>query len=69
MAPLTKIIYKPDTQSTDEYTIIVNPEAVCVAPPILSVIHNQSIDDLISTRNGRMEVSSSALDILLETHS
>jgi len=26
MAPLTKIIYKPDTQSTDEYTIIVNPE-------------------------------------------
>jgi len=27
MAPtLTKVIYKPDTQSTDEYMIIVNPE-------------------------------------------
>ncbi|KAF9569274.1 DUF1960-domain-containing protein [Agrocybe pediades] len=27
MAPqLTKLVYKPDTQSTDEYTIIINPE-------------------------------------------
>ncbi|KAF8969407.1 DUF1960-domain-containing protein [Flammula alnicola] len=27
MAPsLTKVIYKPDTQSTDEFMIIVNPE-------------------------------------------
>ena len=25
---LTKIIYKPDTQSSDEYLIIVNPEEV-----------------------------------------
>lgn len=40
MAPLTKIIYKPDTQSTDEYTIIVNPEEVRVASPILSGILN-----------------------------
>lgn len=29
MAPsLTKVIYKPDSQSTDEYIIIVNPEEV-----------------------------------------
>jgi len=25
---ITKIIYKPDTQSSDEYQIIVNPEEV-----------------------------------------
>jgi len=24
--PLTKVVYKPDTQSTDEFTVIVNPE-------------------------------------------
>ncbi|KAF9266347.1 DUF1960-domain-containing protein [Marasmius fiardii PR-910] len=28
MRTLTKVIYKPDTQSTEEYTIIVNPEEV-----------------------------------------
>jgi len=26
---ITKIIYKPDTQSTDEFIIIVNPDEVC----------------------------------------
>ena len=26
---ITKIVYKPDTQSSDEYLIIVNPEEVC----------------------------------------
>jgi len=25
---ITKVIYKPDTQSSDEYFIIVNPEEV-----------------------------------------
>ncbi|KAF5322782.1 hypothetical protein D9619_000601 [Psilocybe cf. subviscida] len=25
-ATLTKVVYKPDTQSTEEYTVIVNPE-------------------------------------------
>ncbi|KAJ8483338.1 hypothetical protein ONZ45_g14634 [Pleurotus djamor] len=24
-ASVTKVIYKPDTQSTDEYTVLVNP--------------------------------------------
>jgi hypothetical protein len=28
----TRIVYKPDTQSTDEYTIIVEPEQVCHIP-------------------------------------
>ena len=26
---LTKVVYKPDSQSTDEYIAIVNPEQVC----------------------------------------
>lgn len=26
---LTKVVYKPDTQSTDEFTVIVNLEEVC----------------------------------------
>ncbi|KAJ7167497.1 DUF1960-domain-containing protein [Mycena filopes] len=26
MAPTSKVIYKPDTQSTEEYTVIVNSE-------------------------------------------
>ena len=25
---ITKVVYKPDTQSSDEYIIIVNPEEV-----------------------------------------
>ena len=29
---VTKVVYKPDTQSTDEYIIIVNPaEVICFA--------------------------------------
>jgi hypothetical protein len=28
MAPLTKLIYKPDTQSTEEYMIMINSESV-----------------------------------------
>jgi hypothetical protein len=29
MSPsLTKVIFKPDSQSTDEFTVIVNPEEV-----------------------------------------
>ncbi|KAF9481859.1 DUF1960-domain-containing protein [Pholiota conissans] len=27
MPAVTKVIYKPDTQSTEEYTIIINPES------------------------------------------
>lgn len=30
MSPtLTKVIFKPDSQSTDEFTVIVNPVEVC----------------------------------------
>lgn len=28
---ITRVIYKPDTQSSDEYIIIVNPDEVCHA--------------------------------------
>ena len=31
---ITKIVYKPDTQSSDEYLIIVNPEEVRQTPEI-----------------------------------
>ena len=31
---LTKLVYKPDSKSTDEYMIIVNPDSVC---PILEL--------------------------------
>jgi uncharacterized membrane protein YhdT len=28
MAHIVKVVYKPDTQSTDEYIVMVNPETV-----------------------------------------
>lgn len=28
MAHTAKVVYKPDTQTTDEYIVIVNPETV-----------------------------------------
>jgi hypothetical protein len=32
MAKTSKVIYKPDSQSTDEYTVIVNTEEVSLLP-------------------------------------
>ena len=39
---ITKIVYKPDTQSSDEYLIIVNPEEVrhALQIPLLNPIHS-----------------------------
>ena len=34
---VTKVIYKPDSQSTDEFTIIVNPVEVCPPPRLISI--------------------------------
>lgn len=31
---LHKVVYKPDSQSTEEYIIIVNPEEVSILLPI-----------------------------------
>ena len=30
MKSLTKVVYKPSTQSTDEFTVIVNADEVCL---------------------------------------
>jgi hypothetical protein len=53
---LTKVIYKPDSQSTDEYIVIVNPEEVS-PPPSLLVIHLILLCFYRSLRSGKQEVS------------
>ena len=42
---ITKIIYKPDTQSSDEYLIIVNPEEV--RHTLNYTIQSPSFSDLV----------------------
>ena len=53
---LTKVIYKPDSQSTDEYIVIVNPEEVSSHPSLL-VIHLILLCFYRSLRSGVQEVS------------
>ena len=53
---LTKVIYKPDTQSTDEFTIIVNPEQVRKSRRSF-IISSLKSSPYSSTRSGKMEVS------------
>lgn len=50
-ATLTKVVYKPDTQSTEEYTVIVNPEEVRRASYICGSYTYHSFN---STRSGSM---------------
>ena len=52
---ITKIVYKPDTQSSDEYLIIVNPEEVCHT--FYTTRFNPLILCSCSSRNTRLEVS------------
>ena len=55
---LTKVVYKPDSQSTDEYIVIVNPEEVSPPPdPSLLVIHLILLCFYRSLRSGKQEVS------------
>jgi hypothetical protein len=53
---LSKVIYKPDSQSTDEFIVIVNSEEVCVAHgPVRSTSPNPPL--FLSSRSGKKGVS------------
>lgn len=51
---IAKVVYKPDSQSTDEYTVIVEPEEVCHFP-VLGLI--SLIRYSCSTKSTKLEVS------------
>jgi len=54
----TRVIYKPDSQSTEEFMVIVNPEEVSVGYFLLIGRLNGCFQ---SIRNGVKEVSQNAL--------
>ena len=58
---ISKVIFKPSTQSTDEYTVVVNVEEVCLNHPSRSMRCTRGGDaDLNlsahSTTSGKQEV-------------
>lgn len=59
---LTKVVYKPDTQSTDEFTVIVNSDEVSGAHPQSMF---GSLMAVCSTRSGKKEVSYLAIHFLV----
>ncbi|KAG6817882.1 hypothetical protein H0H87_001714 [Tephrocybe sp. NHM501043] len=53
---LTKVIYKPDHTSNDEYTVIVNPEEVSrVIATTYPDLPESDLSAFCSSRNGRKE--------------
>ena len=46
---VTKVVYKPDTQSTDEFTVFVNPAEVIVYVLTLdgdSDVHDSAVQEM-----------------------
>ena len=52
---IAKLVYKPDTQSTDEFIIIINPDEVCHTLRFTRANLNHLVP--YSTRNTKLEVS------------
>jgi hypothetical protein len=54
---LTKVIYKPSTQSTDEYTIIVNNDEVSSFTRVVKIVNVDDYAAPLSITNTKTEVS------------
>ena len=76
MAPtLSKVIYKPDSQSTEEYTVIVNPEeftkwkAGDTTIPLVNVVDSFTVFHSIQGSQGKLGTASKQqLDTVFGTH-
>ncbi|KAJ6539648.1 ribosome maturation protein [Mycena capillaripes] len=69
MAKTSKVIYKPDSQSTEEFTIIVNTEEYKNSIPLADVVDSFQVFHSSQGAQGVLgKPSNQQLDTVFETH-